>query len=125
MRTKEFIGRTSQKVTVQGAHINGAMWRVLHRVNKDERSHFASPFDDGCQIVDGAYGVRSIAYCDQPGTRREFGAQVFHIQCAGGRVNIGSLDDDAALLKGQPGRNVGIVIEGGDENLVAWLKDTT
>src|ERR1019366_7079657 len=78
--------------------------------------------DDLLNIVDGTDSVRGPAYRDQARVAANLGLQIEHVDGAVGGLDVSRADLGAAFFEADPGRDVGVVIEAGDQQLVARLQ---
>src|SRR5579859_6790412 len=90
----------------------------MYRVDKAERTNRTGHAYDFCHIIDGSDRIRCVANRDDPGTRCDLTAQVFHIQGAILRIDVGDLDDCTTLCQCLPWRNIRVVVKPGQHNLV-------
>ena len=98
VRREELVRRAGQEITVEGAHINWTMRRIMYRVDKAERTNTMSELCNLGYIVDGANGVGCVTHGDQLSTLGYLAAQVIHVQRAVFDVDIRDFDDCATLL---------------------------
>ena len=78
--------------------------------------------DDFLYGIDGAHRIRSVADGDQLGVAADLSRRVGQVERAVFVVNLSPAHGDAAIFGHRnPGRNVGIVIETGDQDFVAGL----
>ena len=119
MRAEELVGGANEKVTAQVLHIDGAMRRIVHSIHIDPGFHIVRQLGHTSHMVDRTHRVRCVSQGNDPGPRGDGRLQICHIEGAVSGVEIDKADDGAAFLQRQPGRDVGIVIETGDDNLVA------
>ncbi len=124
VRAEEFVGRADEKVGVERAHVDGAVGRVMNGVDEHERAGGVRELGDFGDGIDGADGVGGVTDGDEFCFARDFFAQVVEIERAVGIVNIGLTDDDAFFFERAPRRDVGVVIERGDDDFVAGLEIT-
>src|ERR1700734_3152733 len=60
VRTKELIGRTHQEIAVERADIDGAMRRVMNRVNVSHGAALVGEANNLLYVINRAYGIRSV-----------------------------------------------------------------
>ena len=120
MWAEELVGRADQEVAAQGLHIDGAVGGELNCVNVDQG---AGGFGQGGELgggVDRAQGVGGVAESDQGRLFGHGGFEVFQVQLAGGGVKVYAAHAAAGVGgEVQPGRDVGVVVEVGDDDGVA------
>ncbi len=119
MTSEEFVGRADQEVAVDSLHIDRAVGGVMDGVHVDPGPNCVGHRGDTPHVVDGAHRVGGVAHRHQPRPLVDEPFQPIHIQGAIGRVEVGVADHDPSLLQGQPGGDVGIVVQPGDDDLVA------
>ena len=61
MRPKELVGRADQEIAVEPAHVDGAVGRVMDRVDEGQGSHGVRQANDLLHVVDGAHRIRGVA----------------------------------------------------------------
>src|ERR1017187_306269 len=115
VRTEKLVAGASEEVGVDGLHVDEAVWSVVHRVDKRHRSFGVRQPDGFLNIVDGTHSVRGPAYCDQARVAANLGLQIEHVDGAVGGLDVRGTDLGAALFQTDPGRDVGVVIEAGDQ----------
>jgi hypothetical protein len=125
MRAEKFVRRANEEVGVERADVDGAVWRIVNCVDEHERAGGVRELGDFGDGIDGANGVGGVTDGDEFCFARDFFAEVVEIERAVGIVNIGLTDDDAFFFECAPGRDVGVVIESGDDNFVAGLEITS
>src|ERR1035441_6343468 len=92
---------------------------IVHRVNK---CHCAGSMGDARDLsnwIDGSHRVGRIAYGHEPRSVAQFAFQVIEVERAVLLANIRYLDDHSLFLKCLPGREIGVMIESSQENLIA------
>lgn len=119
VRTEKFVGRADQEISVERAHVDGAVRSIVNGVDKHERANGVSELRDFGDGIDGADGVGGVTDGDEFGFRCDFLAQVVEIKRAVGSVDIGLANDDAFFLERAPGRDVGVVIKRGDDDFIS------
>ena len=119
MRAVELVGGTGQKVAVKRLNVDQTMRRILHGVDKRIGPDGLGPADDRRHIVDRAHGVGGIADRHQPCTRGDQRLHVLHVERAGFHIHIRPANLRASILgQHQPGRDVGVVVQARDHDLV-------
>ena len=120
VRPEPLVRRADQEVRAQRLHIDGAVRRIRDRVDIAQRADGVRPRHHLAYRVDGAHGVGGVAHRDQPGARSDGGIKAVEVEGAIVGQDIHRAHGQAAVRRrGAPGRDVGLVIEGGDHDLVA------
>ncbi len=120
MRAEELVGRAEQEVAADGPDVDRPVQRVVHGVYDAERAGVACERDGSRDVVHGAHGVRRVADGDHLGLAglHEL-LERAPVEAARLEVDGRLTDDRAALGQPLPGSAVGLVIELGDQHLVA------
>ena len=96
------------------------MRRILNCINKAEGTHALGPTDNGLDIVDRAHRIAGITNRHQLGPFVDQRAQMLHIKRTGFHIHIGPTHLCPGILsQPQPGGDIGIVVEAGNNDLVA------
>src|SRR6266581_866146 len=98
------------------------MGRELHGVDPRQGSNFVRPANDGCHIVYRAHGIGGVANCYEPGTFIDLRPHILHVQGHVPGMYVNSTNDNPSLLQRKPGSNIGVVIKGSYDDLVASLQ---
>ena len=123
VRAEELVRRAEQEVAAHGAHVDGAVQRVVHGVDDAPGAGGAGQRGRARDIVHGADGVRRVAQGHDLGAT--WLDELFEgrpVERAGREVHRDLADHDAALRELQPGAAVGLVIERRDHDLVTGLQ---
>src|SRR5580692_11307269 len=92
---------------------------IVHRVNKCHCAGSMSEARDLSNGIDGSHRVGRIAYGHEPRSVAQFAFQVLEVERAVLLANTRYLDDHSLFLKRLPGREIGVMIESSQENLIA------
>ena len=122
MRAEELVGRADQEVAAERLHIDWAMRRIVHGIDPQPCAGVMRYLRDTCNRVHRADRVRGVADRHHPRPGVQFGDQIIEAKRAIRGVELDLLDDDPLLGQRQPRRAVGVVIELGDEDLIAGLR---
>src|SRR5260370_16500963 len=98
------------------------MRRELHSVDPRQGSNLVRPANDGCHVVYCAYGIGGVANRYEPGTFIDLCPHILHVQGHVHGMHIDGANDDSSLLQREPGSDIGVVIKGGYDDLVAGLQ---
>ena len=91
----------------------------MHRVNKCHCAGSMGEARDLSNRIDGSHRVGRIAYGHEPRSVAQFAFQVLEVERAVLLANIRYLDDHSLFLKRLPRREIGVMIESSQENLIA------
>ncbi len=94
----------------------------MHGIDESHRTGCMRLAHDLGNRVDGTHGVRSPTSGDHSRRAADLCLQVEHVQRAIGGLDVGSTHLDPALLQRHPRRYIGVVIENGDQQLIAALQ---
>ncbi len=121
MRRKILVARADQIVAVPGLHVDQPVRPVMHAVEEDFGAGGMRYSSDRRDIDDRADRMRGDRAGDEASAIRHQRAQVVDMQIA---VLAHAPPDEfrAGLLQRQPGRDVGVVVHVGDDDLVAFAK---
>ena len=124
MRSEEFVGGADEEVAIERGHVDEAVRAIVHGVDVGKRTGGVSQADDRLHRIDRAHGIRCVADGDKLGAFADFAGQVGDIERAIFFVDFGPADGDAFVVlfaifgEREPGRDVGVVIEAGDQDFV-------
>ena len=121
VRREELVGRAEQEVAVEGGDVDDAVQRVVHGVDHGQGSGRSRHLDDAPDVVDGAHRVARPDGGHDPGALVQQALEDVPGERAGRGVDGHLAHDHAAILQREPGAAVGLVVELGDEDLVALL----
>ncbi len=123
VRPEPFVDGADQEVGVDGAHVDGAVRGEMHRVDVRERAGRVGSLDDLGDRVDRAQGVRGVAERDQSRPIPEGGLERVEVQGPVLRVDVDRPHHESAVRGDRPpGRDVRLVVERGDHDLVAGVE---
>ena len=125
MRAEELVAGAGQEVAIQCAHIDEPMRSEMYGVDEGHRANLMRQAHDFGDIVDGADGIRSVSDRNQTSIAPNLRLQVKHIERAIGELDICGAHLRATLFQRYPRRDVGVVIELGDQQLIAAFQITT
>ena len=118
MGAVELVGRTEQEIGIEGGDVDREMGRVVHRVEEQPGPHRARQLAGQRHVVDRAEGVGGEPHRHEPRARADLGGEAVGVERAiGPQRNLA--DDQAAFGEPQPGTAIGLVVELGDDDLVA------
>ncbi len=122
MGSEEFVRRADQEVASQGLHVNGSVRGVLYGIHVYQGSGSVRHGNDLAQRVDGPQGVGGVTHRKQARPVFQGFLQVVQIQGAILGVKIDPAHVAIAIMRcHHPGRDIGIVIQASDHDLVAGL----
>jgi hypothetical protein len=87
-------------------------------IYKDHGTDGFGHFDHGWDVVDGTDGVGGKADGNEFGFAGDFAGKVVHIEGTVFDIDIDFVDDNPQLTECQPGGDIGIVVEAGDDDFV-------
>ena len=125
MRTEELVGGAGEEIAVQRLHVDQTMRRELDGVDENECADSVRHPYDFSDIRYRTGGVGGVCYGDEAGARGERLGKAFHVEGGVFGVYIDDFDDRARFFHIRPGRHVGIVIEGRDDDFVARFERTS
>src|SRR3984957_8109813 len=99
VRTEEFVSGAHQEVAIERAHVNGTVWRVVHRIDIDHGSYRMRQANNLFHVVDGSDRVRGVANRDDLGAAGDLPCQVIHVEGAILVVNFSYPHGDALFLQ--------------------------
>ena len=91
----------------------------MDAVDEEDSSALVGEVGNGAEVVDGAEEVACSADGHEPCALGKERLEVAELQERIGSARVPELDFYAFLLEAQPGGDVGLVIEGGKDDLVA------
>ncbi len=120
VRAEELVRRADEEVRAERPHVHRRVRRVVHTVDVQQGARLVDQPRDLRDRGHGADEVGGGGHRDQAGARGELRGDVVGGQLPGGRVEIRAADGDAYPLgRLRPGADVGVVVELGDDHLVA------
>ena len=122
VRAEELVAGACQEVAIEGAHINRPVRRVMHRVDERHRPGRVCQAHNLIHVVDGSHRVGCPSHGHQPRVAANLGRQVEHVERAIGGLDVGGAHLYATLLQAHPRRHIRVVVETGDQQLVAALQ---
>jgi hypothetical protein len=123
VRSEELVGRAQQDVDAELGAIRVAVRRVVHPVRPCERARVVRELRDAARVGDRPDRVRGQREGDDTRPVGEQRRQRVDVERRVGVVDRRALDDEAVILgDAQPRRDVRVVVEVGDDDLVAGLR---
>ena len=123
VRAEEFVSRAHQEIAIERGHVDQAVRAVVDGVDVGEGAGGVGEADDFFYRIDGADGVGGVSGGDELRLGIDFRGEVGHVEGAVFVVDLGPADGHAAIFcHGEPGGNVGVVVEAGDDDFVAGLQ---
>src|ERR1035438_4256521 len=95
------------------------MRRIVHRVNECHCAGSMGEARDLSNRIDGSHRVGRIAYGHESRPVTQFAFQVLEVERAVLLADICYLDDHTLFLECLPRREIGVMIESSQENLIA------
>ena len=110
------------EVRTQGLHVDGQVRRGLGAVEHDHGAGIVGRFDDRLDRIDGAERIGYVHHGDDTGFRAKHLQIGVHVQLA--FVAYRDHLEHGACLPGEhlPGNDVGVVLHGRDDDLVAFTQ---
>ena len=121
VRSKKLVGRASKKVAVDGSHINRPVRRIMHRVDVGKCPSLVRKPRDLSNVVDRSHRIGGKANGDNLRPATDFAGQVRHVKRAILLVNTRYANYHPLLFQRLPGCKIRVVIQAGQNNLVARL----
>src|SRR5208282_6912273 len=119
VRAEEFVGGADEEITIERGDVDQAVRTVVDGIDIGEDAGGVREADDFFYRIDGADGVGGVADGYQFRFLVELGGEILDIESAIFPVNLGPADGDAFFFEGEPGGDVGVVVEAGDQDFVA------
>ncbi len=120
MGPEPLVRRRHEEVRPERLDIDRPMGHEVDRVDVGQCAGGMGQLDDPTDRIDRPDRVGGIAERDQPGPCRQRGGQVVEIERAVGVMDVDGPDDQVPILGDRPpGRDVRLVVEGRDHDLVA------
>ena len=120
VRPEEFVGGAGEEVCAQCGDVDRCVGGVVHPVHVYECSDLVCP---SCDLVDGRLGAQQVGGCgdrDQPGALTYHLVEFVETKFRSSRVEAEPTNGDAYSGGGlDPGTDIGVVVELGDDDLVA------
>ncbi len=121
-RTVDLVGRKDKEIAVELADVDREVGHRLRAVDQDRHAAGVGELDHLAHRVDGAEGVGDVDHSDDLRALRQQPLVLLEDDVAV-VVDRDHLEDRAALLAQQlPGDDVGVVLHGRDQDLVAGLE---
>ncbi len=117
------VAAEDKEIGVEGLHINGRVGYALRAVHKDGDATAVGRLDDARHVVDGAEGVVDVPHGDELGAWREQSLILVEQEITVGADGDGHQVGALLLAHLLPGHYVGVVVQGGDDDLVARLEE--
>ncbi len=122
MRAKELVGGAHQEITAQRLYVDQVMRGVMNGIDIHLRTDPMRGFDDGFDIDNAAGDVGGVADRHQAGVGIDALTHFRGIQCAVGAFERYLMHHGPSVGSGLlPAGDVGVVIQRGDDNLIAGL----
>ena len=121
VRAEELVGRAGEEVAAQRVHVHRPVRRVLHGVDVAERARFAGQPAHRGRVRDGAGAVRGpVEGGDARCGRQSLAAKSsMSTRQASASMSAWRTVTPAVLGGQQPRRHVAVVVDAGDQDLVA------
>ena len=119
VRAEKFVSRAGQKIAVEGAHVNRSMGSVVDGIDITQSSRLPRQTHHFGDVVYCAHRIRCVADRDQPGPAPDLRSQVAHVESAIFFVEVRRADGHTLFFQRFPGREIGVVVEQGEDDLVA------
>ena len=120
VRPEPLVGAAHEEVGVERLDVDRAVRRVGDGIDVGQGADLVGAGDDLADRVDRADRVAGVADRDELGARRELGLEVLEVERDVVLADVDLADRDAAIGGHRlPGRDVGLVVEGRDDDLVA------
>ena len=120
VRPHELVGRAGPEVGAQRGQVDRGVGGGVHPVDPVQGAHLVGQVGDPADRGAGADQVRGAGRGDQPGALGEHGGHGIRRQLAGGGVEVDPAHGGADRLGDlHPGPDVRVVVEAGDDHLVA------
>src|SRR5260370_14313250 len=87
VRTEKLVRRADQKIAIQRLDVNQPVRRIVHSINKHERTRCVRKFCDFRDWIDRAHYVPGIANGDELRPRRDLSLQIVQVQRKSTRLN--------------------------------------
>ena len=125
MGPEELVRRAEEDVHAPGGDVGRQVWGRVDGIGPCERAGAVRQLCDARDLRQRADGVRRHREGDDPGARRELTLEVGEIDVAF-VGDVGEADFEAEVVgQLQPGRDVAVVVEAGDDDLVSRLESAT
>jgi hypothetical protein len=122
MGAAELVRGTDQHVGAERGHVDRPVRRVVDGVDPRQRAGVVGEADDPGGVLQRAYCVRGPRERDDARAVRKLPLEVVEVERAV-VVDVGEADDQAEIVRElQPGRHVRVVVEPGDDDLVAGMQ---
>ncbi len=123
MGAEELVRRAEQHVGAQRLAVEPPVRGDVHRVGPRQGADLVRRRGDAGRVGNVAESVRGQRVCDHPGPLADQRLQRLDVERAVGRVDRRDPDDEAPVLRrAEPRADVGVVVELGDDDLVAGLE---
>src|SRR5262249_36168828 len=115
----KLVGRAHQEVAIPSLDVDQCVWCIVNRVDIAQRAGVVSEASDLCDIVDSAERIRRGADRDEAGARRDRAFHLGKVELTSRGIKRHDANRDATLaLDRTPWRDVALMIEVGDDDLV-------
>jgi hypothetical protein len=119
VRAEELVGRAGEKIDAQHADVERHMGRGVNGVDEEQRAHRVSDLGDSLDRIDRSDCVRRQPDRDEASARPELAREPLEVQRAVVPPDVDPAEDGSALLpEREPGRDVRVVVEPCDDDLV-------
>ena len=116
---EELVRRADEHVDAERGDVDRSVGRVVHGVGPRERACLVGELGDSLRFGEGADGVRGEREGDDFRPLSELAREVVHVERRV-RVQSDETHDEAEVLRElEPGRDVRVVVESRDDDLVA------
>ncbi len=120
MRAEELVGRADEDVDAGCRHVDGPVGRVVDGVDPGEGARLVGELGDPAHVRDRADRIRGPGECDDFRPFRDLRLEVRVVERAVLFAQVGEAHDEVEIAgELEPGRDVGVVVEPGDDDLVA------
>ena len=118
VRTEELVRRADEHVEAERLHVDLSVRAVMDGVGPRECARCVRQLRDALRVGQGSNRVRGEREGDDPGPVGELPLEVVHVEPAV-LVDVDEADDEIAVVRQlEPGRDVAVVVEPRDEDLV-------
>ena len=123
-RPIDLVAGEDEEIATQRLDVDGPVRRGLGAVDHHMGAMFLGDADDIGERRDGAQRIGGVRHRDEPGARREQ-LRIFLQQEFAGVIDRRHLQHDALAVAEQlPGHDVGMMLQGGDDDFIAGLEES-
>ena len=123
VRAEELVGRADEDVDARCRHVDRPVGRVVDGVDPGERAGFVREVGDPPHVRDRADGVRGPRERDDLRLLRDLRLEIAVVERAVLLAQVGVAHDEVEVVgELEPGRDVRVVVEARDDDLVACGK---